>query len=216
MTSETTLGRLRESRIVAVLRCDSARDAVEVADVLVAAGLTAVEVTLTTPGALDAIRHLAERFGSDIVLGAGTITTAGQAREAADAGADFLVSPGCPPVLVEQMRATGRLAIPGVLTPTEVMTAAALDVRLVKLFPGSAFGPSYLRSLKAPFPDLEFLPTGGIARDNMADWFAAGAFALGIGGSLAPPQVRDDRARTALGESARAFLAGCRPARDQG
>nr|MDP9457305.1 bifunctional 4-hydroxy-2-oxoglutarate aldolase/2-dehydro-3-deoxy-phosphogluconate aldolase [Actinomycetota bacterium] len=144
------------------------------------------EVAFTTPEADRAIGELNEEHGDRILLGAGTVTTTDEVEKAVAAGATFLVSPGCDPELVPVMRGTGLAVLPGVLTPSEVMLAGRLGVSVVKLFPGSLGGPSYLKALRGPFPGVSFLPTGGVSEGNVRGWFGAGAFAVGAGGALAP------------------------------
>ncbi len=201
--SEQVLERLRALKVVAVLRGASAADAVEVAGALVEGGVRALEVTFTTPGAGAALRELRERHGDDALVGAGTVTTPGQVEEAVEADAAFLVSPGLDPGLVERMTATGRLCLPGVLTPSEVLQAVRLGLRALKLFPGSLGGPAHLRALRAPFPEVAFVPTGGVSAANAPEWLAAGALAVGAGGSLAPPSLEGrDRADVVAGARA--------------
>lgn len=216
MTIASTRTRLRTAAVVAVLRGSSPDDAIEVAEVLAGAGLSAIEVTFTTPDACVVMRELSRAYGDQLCLGAGTITTPAQADDAVASGAEFLVSPGCPPELVGHMRATGRLAIPGVLTPTDVMTVAALDMNLVKLFPASALGPAHLSGLRTVFPGVQFMPTGGIELQDVVEWFAAGAFAVGVGGGLAPARVPDDHSRDQLRGKAAQFQAAASAARQPG
>lgn len=184
---------VREVGLLAVLRGRTAADAVEVADALIEAGVLVIEVTFTTPGAEQAMCTLAEAHGDRIVLGAGTVTTAQQAAAAADAGASFLVSPGADPELLAAMRATGLATVPGALTPSEVLAVVRGGADAVKLFPGSLGGPAYLRALRAPFPAVPFIPTGGVSAANAQEWFAAGAVAVGAGGALAPPALDGER-----------------------
>ena len=125
-----------------------------------------------------------EAHGDDVLLGAGTIRTPEHAREAADAGAEFLVSPGLDDEVIGAMLGTGATTMGGALTPTEVMRAVKLGVDVVKVFPASLGGPAYVKSLRGPFPDVPFMPTGGVNADNVADWFAAGVIAVGAGGEL--------------------------------
>lgn len=117
-------------------------------------------------------------------------------------GATFLVSPGCDPELLPVMQQTGLAVMPGVLTPSEVMLALRFGVEVVKLFPGSLGGPSYLSTLQGPFPEVSFLPTGGVSEDNVREWFEAGAFAVGVGGALAPGSLTGEREREQLVERA--------------
>jgi 2-dehydro-3-deoxyphosphogluconate aldolase/(4S)-4-hydroxy-2-oxoglutarate aldolase len=132
------------------------------------------------------IRELAEHFGDDALVGAGTVVTEEHARLAADAGARFLVSPGTTPELTASMKDTGLAVMTGALTPSEVMHALALRTDVVKIFPASLGGPSYVKALRGPFPDAPLMPTGGVTPQNVAEWVDAGAIALGAGGDLVP------------------------------
>ncbi|VXB60271.1 4-Hydroxy-2-oxoglutarate aldolase [Microbacterium sp. 8M] len=179
------LARARATGVLAVLRAPSADAALHAADALIRGGVTGIEVTYSTPDAPAVIRELIARHGDGVYVGAGTVTTTAEAEAAADAGAAFLVSPGTLPDLAAAMRATGAVVMTGALTPTEVMTALRLDVDVVKLFPASLGGPAYLGALRGPFPQAPLMPTGGVTPDNLADWFRAGAVAVGAGGDLA-------------------------------
>lgn len=182
-TIDATTARLQREQLLAVVRAPDASAAVKTARALAGGGVRAIEVTYTTPDASAAIAELAA--DPDLFVGAGTVRDARQARQAIEAGAAFLVSPSLAWPVVEAAAEASVLAIPGALTPTEV-AAAAERVPVVKLFPSSVGGPSYLRALLAPYPELRLVPTGGVTADNLGDWRAAGAFALGAGGDLCP------------------------------
>jgi 2-dehydro-3-deoxyphosphogluconate aldolase/(4S)-4-hydroxy-2-oxoglutarate aldolase len=144
-----------------------------------------VEITMTVPNAITVIRELVQRRGGDVLIGAGTVTNAEQAESCVRAGAQFLVSPGLSASVLSVARVNNRLAIPGALTPTELMNAQELGARLIKIFPcGNLGGPKYLKSLKAPFPHAQLIPTGGVNAANAAEFVAAGAYALGVGADL--------------------------------
>ena len=179
------LARARTTGILAVLRAPSPEVALEASEAIIRGGVSGIEVTFSTPDAPAVIRELIARHGDAAYIGAGTVTTAEQATQAADAGAAFLVSPGTLPDLTRAMIDTGRVVMTGAMTPTEVMGALELGVDVVKIFPASLGGPSYLGALRGPFPDAPLMPTGGVKPDNLADWFAAGAVAVGAGGDLA-------------------------------
>ena len=179
------LTRARTTGILAVLRAASPELALEASEAIIRGGVSGIEVTFSTPDAPAVIRELITRHGDAAYIGAGTVTTAEQATQAADAGAAFLVSPGTLPDLTRAMLDTGRVVMTGAMTPTEVMGALELGVDVVKIFPASLGGPSYLGALRGPFPDAPLMPTGGVKPDNLADWFAAGAVAVGAGGDLA-------------------------------
>jgi len=180
------LAALRAVTVVAVLRAPSAEAAVLATDALVAGGVRGIEITYSTPDAAAAIREIRRRHGEGVHLGGGTVLEVGQAAEAVDAGAEFLVSPGTEARLTAAMLETGATVLCGALTPSEVMATRAMGVHVVKLFPASLGGPAFLRALRGPFPDVSFVPTGGVNADNLADWLAAGAVAVGAGGELCP------------------------------
>lgn len=179
------LSRARATGVLAVLRAPSPELALEASEAIIRGGVTGIEVTFSTPDAPAVIRELIARHGDAAYIGAGTVTTAEQASLAADAGAEFLVSPGTLPSLTRAMLDTERVVMTGAMTPTEVMGALELGVDVVKIFPASLGGPSYLGALRGPFPDAPLMPTGGVTPDNLADWFRAGAVAVGAGGDLA-------------------------------
>jgi 2-dehydro-3-deoxyphosphogluconate aldolase/(4S)-4-hydroxy-2-oxoglutarate aldolase len=172
------------SGVVAVLRADTADGFSAVADVLVDAGVGALEVTLTSRGALAAIAGLVRQLPAGVVVGAGTVLTADQAKACVDAGAAFLVAP----VLVPEVSAVGAAAgvatYPGALTPTEVFVASRGGAPIVKLFPASAVGPRFVTDLHGPLPGVRIMPTGGIELGDVAGWLSAGAVAVGLGGPL--------------------------------
>ena len=179
------LARTRSAGVLAVLRAPSPEAALETAEALIRGGITGIEVTYSTPDAPAVIRELIARHGTAAHVGAGTVTSVSEATAAAEAGAEFLVSPGTLPDLTRAMQDTGAIVMTGALTPTEVMTALGLGVDVVKIFPASLGGPSYLGALRGPFPHATLMPTRGVAPDNLAAWFAAGAVAVGAGGDLA-------------------------------
>jgi 2-dehydro-3-deoxyphosphogluconate aldolase/(4S)-4-hydroxy-2-oxoglutarate aldolase len=171
-------------RVIAVLRSQSAERFAEVSDVLIAAGICAVEFTLTTPGAVQALGKYVRTAPPEACIGAGTVLTAADARQCAEAGAAFLVSPALVPEVVEE---GGRLGIPviaGALTPTEILQAQRLGATAVKVFPAALGGPQYIRLVRDPLPAVRLVPTGGIRMENAADYLAAGSFALGTGSNL--------------------------------
>jgi 2-dehydro-3-deoxyphosphogluconate aldolase / (4S)-4-hydroxy-2-oxoglutarate aldolase len=212
MEPSQTLKRTEDLGLLAVVRGESRAAALEVVGALVQGGVLGIEITFTTPEAPRVIRDLNEEYGDSILLGAGTVTTHEQVDQAAEAGATFLVSPGCDPELLPGMLGTGPLVLPGALTPSEVMLARRLGAQAVKLFPGSSGGPSYLKALRGPFPNTAFVPTGGVSLANIADWFAAGAFAVGAGGALAPSSLAG-RDRDEVVEDARLFAETVRAAK---
>ena len=188
MTIDEVIRRIEEVGIIPVVRAASVDEATRAVEAISAGGIPVVEITMTVPNAVTVIREVAQQYRDKILVGAGTVTTAEQAESCLRAGAEFLVSPGLASSVLSVARAAEKLAIPGALTPTELMNAQAHDVQLVKIFPcGNVGGPKYLRSLKAPFPQARLIPTGGVNAANAAEFIAAGAFALGVGADLVDP-----------------------------
>jgi len=185
MSIEEVISRIEEIGIVPVVRAASVQEANRAAEAICAGGIPLVEITMTVPNAISAIRELAQQNRKDFLIGAGTVTSARQAEECFEAGAQFLVSPGLAIPVLEVAKAHQKLAIPGALTPTELMNAQEHGARLIKIFPcGNVGGAKYLKSLKAPFPHARLIPTGGVNAANAAEFIAAGAFALGVGADL--------------------------------
>jgi 2-dehydro-3-deoxyphosphogluconate aldolase/(4S)-4-hydroxy-2-oxoglutarate aldolase len=181
--------------VLAIVRYREPCDLGAVVDALRAGGIDSIEITADTPGALEAVAAARE---AGAPIGAGTIGTVEEARAFAGAGAAFLVSPGFVPQIVREGRELGVPTVPGVLSPTEVLGAAALGATIVKLFPASPGGVRYLSALRGPFPDIRFVPTGGIAIEDVPRWLEAGAACVGIGSALAgdaAPRTRSDLER---------------------
>jgi 2-dehydro-3-deoxyphosphogluconate aldolase/(4S)-4-hydroxy-2-oxoglutarate aldolase len=182
-TEDAVVEELRQRGVVAVVRAATPELAVTASRALGDGGITAIEVTYTVPDAAAAIAELAR--DERLLVGAGTITTEAQAREAVAAGARYLVSPHRCDAAIDVAEEAGIPAIPGVYTPTEIVEAAT-RCRLLKLFPANLGGVDLLKTLRGPFPTLSFMPSGGVSADNVGQWLAAGAVALGAGSSLAP------------------------------
>jgi len=181
---EEVINGIETCGVVAVVRADSDEEALGAVSAVRAGGVMAIEVTFTVPNAERIIARLAKELGDSIYLGAGTVTTTAQAELAIEAGAEFLVSPGFDAEVVQYTHAHGRPFFPGVFTPSEILAAKKVGVEVFKLFPAGRLGPGYLKDLRAPFPSLKLLPTGGIDVNNAADYLKAGAIALGVGGKL--------------------------------
>jgi 2-dehydro-3-deoxyphosphogluconate aldolase/(4S)-4-hydroxy-2-oxoglutarate aldolase len=205
----TTRERIGSSGVVAVMRADDAAHFPRVARQLVELGLTALEITLTTRGALDALRAIREDKPDEVVVGAGTVLNERQAAACIEAGADFLVTPGLVPELVRLARAGSTPVYPGALTPSEFIAATQLGADLIKLFPADLFGPKYLQHLRGPLPDIEIMPTGGIQIDDIPAWLRAGAVTVGLGGPLLG-DVLDGGSTDALRRRATAALEAVR------
>jgi 2-dehydro-3-deoxyphosphogluconate aldolase/(4S)-4-hydroxy-2-oxoglutarate aldolase len=185
MKIEDVTHRIGEIGIVPVVRAAGVEEARQAADAILAGGIPVVEITMTVPGAVEVIRSVARQFAGKVLVGAGTVVTREEALACLDAGAQFLVSPGLSIPMVRAARERNTLAIPGALTPTELMAAGAEGVELVKIFPcGNVGGPKYLKALRGPFPNVKVIPTGGVNAGNAAEYIAAGAFAIGVGSDL--------------------------------
>jgi 2-dehydro-3-deoxyphosphogluconate aldolase/(4S)-4-hydroxy-2-oxoglutarate aldolase len=185
MTIDDVIRRIGEIGIAPVVRAAAVDEATRAVEAICAGGIPIVEITMTVPDAITVIRHVARQYGKDLLLGAGTVTTAHQAEQCIAAGAEFIVSPGLSFPVLAAAQACGKLAIPGALTPTELMNAQQNGAKLIKIFPcGNVGGPKYLKSLRGPFPDVALIPTGGVNAANAAEFIAAGAFALGVGAEL--------------------------------
>ncbi len=210
MQREEIRARIVAIGIVPVIRAASAALAVRAAEAVRAGGVTVVEVTMTVPGAFEAIESLARRYGEEELL-----LDAATARRCLAAGARFLVSPGFDAAVTALAGPSGAVVMPGALTPTEVIAAWRAGADFVKIFPcGQVGGPSYLKALKAPLPQVEMIPTGGVSLETVPAYLRAGAAALGVGSELisAAALARNDTA--SITESARQFLAAVRRARE--
>ena len=181
MSDDLVTPAVIRSGIVAILRAPTSDGFAAVADVLVGAGITALEVTLTSRGAVEAIAGLRRQLPDTVAVGAGTILTGDDAKAAVDAGATFLVSP----ILDKPLVAGSPVPFyPGTSTPTEMYEAYQAGAPLVKLFPAGGLGPRFLRDVRGPLPQIDVMPTGGIKIEDIADWLLAGAKAVGVGSPL--------------------------------
>ena len=179
------LRRIREIGVVPIVRTPNAETANAAVEALIEGGLECVEITMTVENALKAIEHVADRHGARVLLGAGTVLDAETARACMLAGAQFFVMPSFNPKTVEMARRYSRPAFPGALTPTEILTAWEAGADAIKVFPCQALGGArYIKALKAPFPQIELFPTGGVNLDTLPEFFAAGSFAVGVGSEL--------------------------------
>lgn len=180
-----TIRKIIELGIVAVIRADDRGKALKIVEAVRKGGIKAIEITMTVPGAVDVIKELSKEYrGSDIIIGAGTVLDPETARLCILNGAEFLVSPS---VNVETIKLCNRYRVPvmpGVMTVKEAVEALEMGAEILKIFPGSAFGPSIIKALKGPIPQGNFMPTGGVSIDNVKDWIKAGAVAIGVGGEL--------------------------------
>ena len=185
MNIDEALKKIGETGIVPVVRAASFEEARQAVDAICDGGISVIEITMTVPNAPALIRSVVRQYGDKVLTGAGTVLNSEQASECLEAGAEFLVSPGLSVPVLRAAQARGKLAIPGALTPTELMIASLEGARVIKIFPCENMGGAkYIKALKAPFPRVELIPTGGVNLSNAAAYIAAGAFALGVGGDL--------------------------------
>jgi 2-dehydro-3-deoxyphosphogluconate aldolase / (4S)-4-hydroxy-2-oxoglutarate aldolase len=202
---------LLDPGVIAIVRGRFPRERLLAAgEALAEAGVRAMEVTLNSPDALEGIAALRRALDGRVLVGAGTVRTAGDVERALAAGAAFLVSPNIDLPSVSRARAAGVPHLPGVFTPTEAQTASTAGCRLVKLFPADLLGPRYLRALRAPLDHIGFVPTGGILLEEVGEWVRAGAVALGVGSALVSRAEEDP---ASLAERAARFVRAMRDAR---
>jgi len=184
MSRERELERILDCGIVAIVRFPEPGPLVEVVSALAAGGVTAVEVTLTVPNALDVIREARRQLGDRVLLGAGTVLDPETARAAILAGAEFIVAPNLNVEVVRLCRRYDSLVMPGAFTPTEVLAAWEAGADVVKVFPADVLGPAFFKALRGPLPQVKLMPTGGVDVSNASDYLKAGAVCLGVGGQL--------------------------------
>lgn len=181
---ETTVARVEREGIVAVIRLENAALLSRVVEALAAGGVQAIEVTMTVPGAIESIRRLTASMPGDTLIGAGTVLDPETAQRAIDAGARFVVSPVFRPAMIGVCHAAGVPVMPGCYTPTEILSAWDAGADIVKVFPAGGLGPSFLKDVRAPLPQVKLMPTGGVTVENAGDWLRAGAVAVGVGSAL--------------------------------
>jgi 2-dehydro-3-deoxyphosphogluconate aldolase/(4S)-4-hydroxy-2-oxoglutarate aldolase len=206
MSRERSISIIRETGVVAIMRAQSSEQLLRAADAIREGGVQAIEVTMTTPGALQVIEQAASKYDQDVVFGAGTVLDAESARAAILAGAQFIVAPTLNRELIALCRRYSILSMPGAYTPTEALTAWECGADMVKIFPSSVGGPAFIKALKAPLPQVELVPVGGVGLDNTADFIRAGAAAVGVGSSLINQKLLDAGDFAALTERARGFI----------
>lgn len=210
---EAIVARLTERGVIAVVRLANADDASHVTAALLSGGVDAIEVTLTTSGALDAISALRKEFGASAIVGAGSVLNDSAARDAIDAGASYIVSPIATTSMIAVAHARNVLTMIGAFSPTEMHAVHAAHSDFVKLFPADTQGPSFLKGVLAPMPFLRVVPTGGISIENAGLWIAAGAKAVGAGASLVDPKLVAAHDWAALTSRAKSFIEAVRTAR---
>lgn len=212
---EAAVAAIEQSGVVAVIRMKDAAKLRAVVDAIAEGGVRAIEVTMTVPGAIALIRTLAQSLPASILLGAGTVTDAATARAVIDAGARYVVSPVFRRGVIEACHARGLAAMPGCFTPTEILDAWDAGADIVKVFPATTLGPSYLKDVRAPLPQVKLMPTGGVTVENAGEWIRAGAVAVGVGTSLLDAKAIADGQFAVLRTNAERMIANVRAARGE-
>ena len=178
----STIDSLLKNKLMGLVRTNDEATAQAMADAMVKAGIRAIEITLTTPGALNIVESLSNN--KELVVGVGTVVSKKDVKDAAKAGAKFIVSPNTDVDVIEKSKKLDLISMPGIATATEVGTAINAGADILKLFPASTYGPAHLKALRDPYPNRLWCPTGGITLGSVDDWFAAGANLIGLGGPL--------------------------------
>jgi 2-dehydro-3-deoxyphosphogluconate aldolase/(4S)-4-hydroxy-2-oxoglutarate aldolase len=213
MTKVEILQRLLDPGILAIIRADSSEGLVEAAGALLAGGVTAMEVTMTTPKALAVITEVTQRFGDQILMGVGSVIDPPTVPDAVAAGAEFIVTPVTKPEVIAAANQLGKPIASGAFTPTECLLAHESGADFVKLFPAEFHGPAYVKALRAPLPQLRIIPTGGVTTENVGAFLAAGSAALGVGSALVSKEILQNRDWAQLTARAAAFLQAVRAAK---
>ena len=212
-TPATVVTAVEQCGVVAVVRLDDARRGKELALALAAGGVTSIEITMTVPNAVQLIEELVLTLPDEVIVGAGTVVDAATANAVIKAGARFVVSPVFRPAVVEECKRYNVAVMPGCFTPTEILAAWDLGVDIVKLFPATALGPSFIKDIRGPMPKVKLMPTGGVTKQNAGDWIRAGAVAIGVGTALADPKAAAAGRFDEITANARAFVDAVQHAR---
>lgn len=206
--------KIRDIGVIPVVRASSAEEAIQVVEAIKAGGLPILEITMTIPGAVQVIEQLTKRFGAEAIVGAGTVLDASVARACISVGAQFIVSPALNVETIACCREQEITVMPGALTPTEIVTAWNAGADFVKVFPAGAMGgASYIKSIKAPLPQIELVPTGGVTLATAASFIEAGAAAIGVGADLVDIKAIRAGHPEKVTEAARAYIEAVRMAR---
>jgi len=199
--------------IIAVVRAQKPEQVLPLSEALIAGGVIAIEITMTTPNAIAAIREASQKLGSSALIGVGTVLDVNTCRDAIDEGAEFVVSPICRLELLPVAAAANRPVMLGSYTPTEAQKAHEAGSDFIKIFPADTLGPGYIKALRAPLPHLRIVPTGGVDAGNVGEWFKAGCAAVGAGSSLVSTKILQDAAWSELTKRAVEFVKAAAEAR---
>jgi 2-dehydro-3-deoxyphosphogluconate aldolase / (4S)-4-hydroxy-2-oxoglutarate aldolase len=214
MVKDAQLARVAATGLVAIVRSQKSELLVDVAEALQQGGVDVIEITFTVPQAHKVLEQVANRLGDTVLLGAGTVLDAETARVALLSGAEFLVAPTVNLDVIRLAKRYGKLVMPGAFTPTEILAAWEAGADIVKVFPCDSLGPGYLKAVAAPLPQIRLLPTGGVTLENAAAFLKAGAFALGVGGSLVEARAVAEGNLQRITQLARQFVDAVKKARE--
>ena len=207
------VSEVEKGGVVGIIRMQDPAALGQVVEALARGGLKALEVTMTVPRAIELIAQIAPSLPDDFLLGAGTVVDADTAHRAANAGAQFLVSPVLRPEVIAAAHEDGIPVMPGCFTPTEILTAWDLGADVVKVFPATSVGPGYLKDIRGPLPHVKLMPTGGVSLDNVGEWLKAGAVAVGVGSALVDTKAIAAKQFHVLEANARRIIANIAAAR---
>jgi len=202
MTHAEVLKRILDSGVVAVIRMKDTNRLLKVIEAVRQGGVKSIEITMTVPGAVEIIRQLSTAVPPDVLIGAGTVTDEETAKQVIEAGAAFVVGPVLNLGVVSVCKSRDIAVMPGCYTPTEILTAWNAGADIIKVFPATSLGPKYFKDLRGPFPDIRLMPTGGVTIDNVGEWIAAGACAVGVGSDLLDKKAIDEERYEVLTERA--------------
>ena len=212
-TKQQIIAELTNPGVIAVVRAPRAELVIPLSEALVAGGVIAIEITMTTPNAIGAIREASQHFGARALIGVGTVIDADTCRAALSAGAEFVVSPIVQSEVPAICRAANKPCLLGAVTPTEAQRAHELGADFVKLFPADNLGPAYIKALRAPLPHLKIVPTGGVDLNTISEFFKAGCSAVGVGGSLVSAKLMEAGDWAGLTKLAAQFVEAARRAK---
>ncbi len=214
MTKLEQMQRIESCGVVAIIRANSSAELIEVVAAIKEGGVDLIEVTMTTPNALNVISDVAAQYSNQVLVGVGSVLDAETARAAMLAGAEFVVSPVTKPDVIEICNRYSKVVMPGAFTPTEILSAWEAGADYVKVFPSSGVGPSYIKDVKAPMPHIPLIPTGGVNVNNAGEFIKAGSAALGVGSTLVNNKVIAEGRFNLLTETARKLVEAVRGAKE--
>jgi len=212
-TKAEIIAALKNPGIIAVVRAEKQEQVLPLSEALLAGGVIAIEITMTTPNAIEAIREASAKLGDKALIGVGTVLDVETCRKAIEAGAQFVVTPIMRPAIAEAAHALDKPVMLGAYTPTEAQLAHEAGADFIKIFPAEGLGPNYIKSLRAPLPHLNIVPTGGVDLHNVGDFLKAGCAALGVGSSLVSKKILQEANWSELTRLAKAFVDAANAAR---